>query len=385
MFVTEAERDAYVRRGAARWFRDDDAGPEGTDREVFEPVPGWSGFHRIRARADGSCGFLSPEQRCRLHEELGAAQKPLTCRMFPFEFHRVPGAIAVTASFGCPTIVANQGELVSGGGPRKGLEALREHWSERHPGTAAARQLVRGRPITTASIQILRDSLLAMVDRRDEGRLDLVSNLQRVANALDDLTRDRVLQLDEASFAEYVKLTLPYAASNAAPGSARGAGRIGRMLQYGFLYCVAAMRLRLAHRSASPWAQRFRLLQLLAHFHRLSPSPGSVDVSRLRSARVDLNGPEIQPIAAHYLRTTIGALGASERPVVDDLAIAMSCLNAACGLAVMTAENRPVDRDRFAGALMESIDVSHTSAASAFGRLLPHFTAGTEAFRVPMR
>lgn len=383
VFVTEAERDAYVRRGAARWFREDDAGHEGTDREVFEPVPGWSGFHRIRARADGSCGFLSPEQRCRLHDELGAAHKPLTCRMFPFEFHRVPGAIAVTASFGCPTIVANEGELVSGGAPRKALEALRDQWSERHPGTAAPRQLVRDRPMTTASIQILRDSLLAMLDRRDDGRLDLVSNLQRVANALDDLTRERVVQLDEASFAEYVKLTLPYAASNAARGSTRSAGRIARMLQYGFLYCVAAMRLRLAHRSASPWALRLKLLQLLAHFHRLAPSPGSVDVRRLRRGRVDLNAPEIQPIAAHYLRTMIGALGASERSIVDDLAIAMSCLNAACGLAVLTAEGRPIDRDLFATALMESIDVSHTSPTSAFGRLLPHFAAGTEAFRAP--
>jgi Fe-S-cluster containining protein len=377
VFVTEAERDAYLRRGAARWFRDDEADHEGTDRDVFEPVRGWSGFHRIRARADGSCGFLSPQQRCRLHEELGAAHKPLTCRMFPFEFHRTPGAIAVTVSFGCPTIVSNQGDLVPEGAPRKALEALRDQWNERHPGTAAARRLVRGRVITTASIQILSDSLLAMLDRRHDDKLDLVSNLQRIADALDDLTRQRVVQLDDASFAEYVRLTLPYAASNEAAPAGRGPGAVGRMLQYGFLYCVAAMRLRLAHRSASPWTLRLKLLQLLAHFHRLAPSPGSFDVRRLRVGRVGLDAPEVQPIAAHYLRTTIGAMGASERPIVDDLTIAMSCLNAACALAVVTGD--------FATALMESIDVAHTSPASAFGRLLPHFTAGTEAFRMPMR
>ncbi len=75
---------------AAAW-RDGSAkprtAPEGTDTDPFEAVPGWRGFHRIRSRADGACGFLSPTNRCRLHEELGGAHKPLTCRMFPFTFH----------------------------------------------------------------------------------------------------------------------------------------------------------------------------------------------------------------------------------------------------------------------------------------------------------
>ena len=376
VFVTEAERDAYVRKGAARWFREDAADHDGTDRDVFEPVPGWLGFHRIRARADGSCGFLSPQLRCRLHEELGAAHKPLTCRMFPFEFHRVPGAIAVTASFGCPSILGHHGDLVSEGAPRTTLEALRDQWNERHPGTAAARLLVRGRTITTASIQVLRDSLLAMLERRDNGGLDLAGNLQRIAHALDDLTRQRVVTLPEESFAEYIKLTLPYAAASPAPIERRGAGAVARMLQYGFLYCVAAMRLRLANRQASAWTLRRKLLQLLAHFHRLAPSPGSLDVSRLRGRRADLNAPDVQPIAAHYLRTTIAALGASERPILDDLTIAVSCLNAACSLAIETGD--------VATALMESVDIAHAAPGSVLGRLVPHLTAGTDAFRIPI-
>src|SRR5687768_7786849 len=51
VLVTGAERDRYVRRGVARWFRETEAGAEGTSRDPFEAVPGWRGYHRIRSRA----------------------------------------------------------------------------------------------------------------------------------------------------------------------------------------------------------------------------------------------------------------------------------------------------------------------------------------------
>ena len=60
-------------------------------------------LQRIRKRADGACGFLSADNRCRIHEELGAAKKPLTCRLFPYAFHTAADGVVVTASFGCPT------------------------------------------------------------------------------------------------------------------------------------------------------------------------------------------------------------------------------------------------------------------------------------------
>ena len=78
-------------------------------------------LQRIRKRADGACGFLSADNRCRIHEELGAAKKPLTCRLFPYAFHTAADGVVVTASFGCPTIVANEGPLIGTG------ESLRGH------------------------------------------------------------------------------------------------------------------------------------------------------------------------------------------------------------------------------------------------------------------
>src|SRR5689334_20876980 len=75
--ITPAERAAYDREHVARWFRESDAAPEGAERDPFLPLPGRDGWSRIRRRADGTCGFLSAQNRCRLHEELGGERKPL--------------------------------------------------------------------------------------------------------------------------------------------------------------------------------------------------------------------------------------------------------------------------------------------------------------------
>ncbi len=67
---------------------------------------------RFFARKDSqdSCTFLSAEQRCQLHSELGAQAKPQGCRQFPFRLTRTPDGIFVGTSFTCPSIQQNQGE-----------------------------------------------------------------------------------------------------------------------------------------------------------------------------------------------------------------------------------------------------------------------------------
>ena len=393
VLVTAAERDAYAKRGVARWFRDTGSDSDGTDRDPFEAVPGWRGYYRIRTRADGACGFLSSDERCRIHEELGAAAKPLTCRMFPFKFHPTAGGVTVTASFGCPTIVANRGELVSSELMRRSLEDVIEA-AFRLPvaGTARPvthREFVAGRSIDKQSLHILRDSLLLMLARADDGAVDLRANVRRIAHALDDLTRSRVVRLSDAAFAEYLKLTLPYAAAKAQPPASPkptgegGPGRIGRLMQFGFLYLVAATRYGIDHRGDSPWSIRLGRLRLLLHFHGLAPPTDRVDVRALKR-RVDLNAPEIQPVAYHYLRAAIEALGARERPVLDDFAIAVSCLNAACALAIMNAHasGRSIDRQSFSEALMESVDVLHADDRGLLGWALPRLAAQVEALNV---
>ena len=387
MLVTQAERDTYNQREVARWFRETDSNTEGTEREPFEPVAGWRGYYRIRARSDGACGFLSNTDRCRIHEELGAAAKPLTCRMFPFRFHPGAGGATVTASFGCPTIVGNRCEPVSSDASRRSLQdtyrdvaaGYGQPLSDAHP----ARQLVRGRSIDNSSIHIIRDSLLRMLARADGGAVDLRANVQRIALALDDLTRSRVLRLSDADFAEYIKLTLPYAAASTSAARAARPGRIGRLMQFGFLYVVAATRYGLERRSDSAWSKRIAAVRMLAHFHRLAPAMGRVNVGALKD-RVDINAPDIQPVVYHYLRASLEGLGARRRPLIDDLAIAVSCLNAACALAMMNADarRRPIDRESFSDALMESVDVLQADEGGLLGWALPRLAAGVEALNV---
>jgi Fe-S-cluster containining protein len=354
--VSDGEVDLYRKRNAAAWFRGS-AGIEGEDGDPFEPFPGLPGLHRIRQRADGACGFLSPANRCRIHEEMGAAKKPLTCRVFPYAFHQAADAVVVTASFGCPTIVANQGLPIGRGQPLIAIEALREEWFARNSSTASPLQLVAGRSIDRRSARVVRDGLLAML-RRDSD--DIRDNIRCIAGTIDDLTRSRVLALSDADFAEYIALTVPHAVATTVAPAHRKVGPIGRLLQYGFLYAVTAVRTELEEPGQSRGSLRWRRLQLLAHFHGLAPGRDGVEVKSLRR-RLDINDPRIRPIALNYLRSTLATLGATGRPIVDELSIAVSYLNAATALAVMNGDTagQPTDEAIFSEALMEVADVSH--------------------------
>ena len=382
ILVSTAEVESLRRKDAARWFREHDDAAEGAAADPFEPVAGWSGYHRIRKRADGACGFLSRDSRCRIHEEAGARVKPLTCRMFPYSFHPTSSAVIVKASFGCPTVLANQGEVIAAGAPLQQITALRDEWFASHPAVAPPRLYLPGRSIDGASTRILRESLLQMLGRTDDrGRIDLRANVGRIAAALEDLSRNRVVGLADDDFAEYVRLTLPFAASAATPPALRAPTRLGRVLQHGFLYAVAATRLGLDHPGASRLRVRLQALRLLAHFHRLAPASGGVDLAAVRRGRIDVNAPEIQPIAYHYLRASIDSLGAADRPALDEIAIAVSFLNAAGALALMTAHasGRAVDRAIFSAALMEAVDLVHTDERGLVGRTLARLAAGVEA------
>jgi lysine-N-methylase len=67
------------------------------------------GGHRLSQRADGTCVFLNPDGRCRLHLRFGATAKPAACRIFPFTFSPVGTHWQVGARFSCPSIVQNRG------------------------------------------------------------------------------------------------------------------------------------------------------------------------------------------------------------------------------------------------------------------------------------
>lgn len=215
---------------------------------------------------------------------------------------------------------------------------------------------------------------MTILNRTDDGVRDLRRNVRRMAAVLDDLTRSRVTRLADADFAEYIRLTVPYAAADPKAVAARPASLVGRLLQRGFLFVVAAMRLKLDHPAMPRITLRLKTFWLLAHLHGFAPKVDRVNGSVLAHRRVDLNAPGIQPIAYHYLRASLESLGAHERPVLDDIAIAVSSLNAACALAAMNGE-----AGTFAEALMEAVDVSHAGDRGLLGRVVGRLAGGTEA------
>jgi len=382
--LTPGEVKTYRQAKAERYYRERDGSPEGAERDPFDPLPG--GYARIRKREDGACGFLSPENRCRIHEELGAERKPLTCRLFPFRFHPAEGSAVLTASFCCPTVVRNAGAPL--GAQSREIGGLRKAWAQEYPERSLEVELVDGRPLAADALVTLRQVLREMLDRPGpEGRPDLRANVLRMARYVEDVSRHRVVHLPPPRFAEYLELTGRYAAKSDQPLVARPASALGRLLSRGFLFAVVAAREQLEdpHGSGLRLGLRWRLARLLAHAHGVGPGLPALDLAAARRARFDANDPEVHGLAWNYLRASLQTLGTGRRPVLDELAVAVAFLNAAGVLAAQRtgrAGRAKVDAEAFAEGLMEAVDLTHADSSGMLGRLLGTLSGGVEALYV---
>ena len=116
-------------------------------------------------------------------------------------------------------------------------------------------------------------------------------------------------------------------------------------------------------------ALRVTLFRLLAHLHGLGPAAAGFDLRRAITMPLRLDNPAVYAIAHRYLRAGFETLGAGRRTVLDEVAMTVAQLNAACVLAGRHAaanEKRAVDAESFTQGLLESADLSH---ADAGGRL----------------
>lgn len=381
--LTSSEVAAYRTAGAARWFRETADGPEGTGQDPFVPLPGALPFG-IRKRADdGACGFLSPAGRCRVHEELGAERKPLTCRIFPYQFGAVGQDVVLRASFSCPTVLKNDGETLAAQSAEIGR--LRKKWEGQHAPAAAELELVARRPLSPHALATLRSVLLEMLDRPGEGgRPDLPANVDRMARTVEDLSRYRVVRLAPPAFGEYLDLTGRYAARSEKPLPARPPTALGRLLSRGFLFLVLAARLEGTdgRRGGLRLGLRLRLLRLLAHLHGLGPAVAGIDRRAVQQTAVDVADPALHPLLRHYLRSRIETLGSGRRPVIDELCLAVAILNAALSLAALAAREQgspAVDERSLVAGLTEAADLEHAQSGGTLGAIVGVLTGGVEA------
>ena len=374
--VTPVEVERYRKVGAARWYTD----PALAAIDPFEPVA--HGHYRIRKRADGACGFLSADSRCRIHEELGGEAKPLACRVFPFRFHPVEGRPLVTTSASCPTIVKNEGAPLAA--QAKEIAALRSEWTRAFPETGGPLLFTRGRPIEAETLAAIKAALRRMLDAPSAGGpADLARGVARMARWLEDLSRHHVARLTPAAFAEYVALTGRHAAENAEAPPPAAASAVTRLLARGFLFTVLAVREQAA--SSSPGIGRhLRRMRQLAHLHGLAPATETVDRKALRRVALDLSDPDVHRIVQHAVRSSVDGLGTGRRPAIDELAVQVATLVAGIALAAMAAHR--AGRDRMdSGALTNGItaaaQLGHADSG-ALGALLPSLAGGVDALRL---
>ncbi|HVQ31127.1 MAG TPA: YkgJ family cysteine cluster protein [Vicinamibacteria bacterium] len=385
--VTPGEAEALRRPAlAALWSAEADASTAPADRpeDPLAPVAGRPGHFRLRRRVDGACGFLAADGACRIHAVRGADQKPIACRIFPFRLHPTEAAALVTASFSCPTVVANTGTPLSES--LKEISALGKEWLRAYPEEPAPLRFVAGRPLAGAAAGEMRVVLRRLLDRvAPDGRRDLRANVARMASLLDDWTRHRVLKLEGDAFSEYVTLTGRFAAASEKPVAASGPSAVERMLLRGFLLAVVAGRIQAAGPRVGPrLGLRWHLVRVALHLHGLWPPVENLDRRAIRRVRTDLGDPALDALVYHFLRSTLETLPTGRRALVDELGLAFATLDAALALAAMRASaagRDSVEAEDLVAGLTESADLGQTGGDGALARMLETLTGGLGALR----
>jgi Fe-S-cluster containining protein len=375
--VTSAEVERYRKVGAARWY---------TDGGATEPVDPFEavahGHYRIRRRADGACGFLSDDNRCRIHEELGGAAKPLVCRVFPFRFHQAAGRPVVTTSAACPTVVRNEGAPLAA--QAREIAALRSEWARAFPETGGPLLFARGRPLDPATLALIQSTLKRMLDApAGGGPADLAAGAARMAGWLDDLTRRRVARLPPAAFAEYVALTGRHAVENAGAPAPATPSAVTRLLARGFLFTVLALREQAAA-SSRGLGRHLGRMRLLAHLHGIAPATATVDRGALRRVSLDLSDPDVHGIVRHALRSSVDGLGTGRRPVIEELAVQIATLVSGIALAAMAADRAGktmIDGAALTAGITAAAELGHADSG-ALAAVLPSLAGGVDALRL---
>ena len=366
--VTDAERQRYEATNAARWFRESTSAEPGATSSPFEFAG--SSLLRIRKRSDGVCGFLSAENRCRIHEELGGSAKPLTCQMFPFSFDAVSGETRVRASLCCPTVVRNDG--LSLDAQQKEIGSLARLWRRANEAADRPLEWVEGVPLDSELLESMRWVFRRLLDLH-EPTFSLRRNLRRIAALVEDWTRRRVLKLGALKFEEYVKLTGEFAVTKPVDPPPTNP-RMARFLFRGFFFASTVPLVSRGRGPTSGLGLRFRLIRLLLHVHGLVPSFEGLHFGTARRMAFDIDSEPFFTPAYHVLRAAIENLGSGGRPVLDELSLAVAHL--------LVAEHLFLARTKSEGALpawiraiMDAHDVAHADPASTFGRFLVSLAA----------
>ncbi len=137
---------------------------QGWEQEMGEPVTvEFRGRRYLRQRADGACLFLQDDGLCRIHARHGFHEKPVACRLFPFNLAPDARGTLAGLNFACQSVRANRGGSL--GSHREDLQrALRE---VPESSAIAPPRLARSLRADRSEVEVVADRIDGWLGRED--------------------------------------------------------------------------------------------------------------------------------------------------------------------------------------------------------------------------
>ncbi len=277
------------------------------------------GTQVLNHKEDGSCVFLTPAGRCRIHEEFGPDAKPLMCRQFPLQVVATDRQTIATVARSCPSAAADRGRPVG-----EHLAFLKHLLGNEIAPSAVAPPLVgkisRGwndfHKVADAIERLLVDQRLPLVRR--------IVHVIRFCNLLESCKLKRV---SSDSLPELIQAMEELAAADAGhlfqdrQPPTRRAAKLFRRLGAHFIRCVPGGE------PIRTLGDQWRVMQLSGQLARgkallpqVHPQFSAIAVDHLERALGPLNAEILHPLprlyAAHALSNRY-ALARPQNSLVD--------------------------------------------------------------------
>ncbi len=98
-------------------------------RSGYQPLKTVSERVALARDENNACLFLTSDNFCEIHAELGGTQKPIVCQTYPYLFTETPDGVYTSLSYACPAVLEGQGGWVEE--QRAALETLLElRWDD---------------------------------------------------------------------------------------------------------------------------------------------------------------------------------------------------------------------------------------------------------------
>lgn len=156
---------------------------------------------------DGACVFLDPENRCRIHSELGEAFKPLDCRRFPFSFRPTEQGWLVAPRFDCPSMARSEGLPVAKLGSQVRSLLPTDEMSQTLSQDTS--KLSAGLIATQPECDMIYDHFTRWLDRADQPMHQRLIGLARITTTLAQASFEQVRGARIKDLLEVLFTTLP--------------------------------------------------------------------------------------------------------------------------------------------------------------------------------